>query len=261
MFLPPKRTILRIGYRTNVGRIRDHNEDNFSWFDPGDTAETLGEKGWLFVVADGMGGHAAGEVASKIAVTVIVQRYQEGRSPIASALKDAVQAANEEIFQHNRSGAQTGMGTTIVCAAIHGDELFIAHVGDSRAYLLRKRALVLLTRDHTLVNDLLRGNAISPEEAEVHPRRHVLSRALGKKAEADPEVQEPSRIFNGDVVLLCTDGISGYLNDEQIAFDLESNSSDPQTAATALTQHADGIGGEDNATAIVIFVDKVVPIR
>ena len=261
MILPSKRTILRMGYRTEVGRVREHNEDNLSWFDPVDNAKALGELGWLFIVADGMGGHAAGEVASKIAVDTIVEKYREEHASIASALNDAIQAANEEICQRNRSGAQSGMGTTIICGVIRGDELFIAHVGDSRAYLLRKRVLTLLTKDHTLVNELLSGNVITPEEVENHPQRHVLSRALGKKVGVDPDIQEPLRIYNKDVLLLCSDGISGYLNDDQISFDLEANLSDPQTAATALTQHADGVGGEDNATAIVIFVDKAVPIR
>jgi serine/threonine protein phosphatase PrpC len=261
MFHTPKRTSLRLGYRTEVGRVRDHNEDNLSWFDPGDDADNLSRKGWLCIVADGMGGHAAGEVASKVAVEGIVQKYQQSQLSIPSALQEAIQVTNEEIFQHNRTGVQSGMGTTVVTAVIRGDELIIAHVGDSRAYLLRQKSLTLLTRDHTLVNDLLRANAITPEEAKEHPQRHVISRALGKKIRTDPEMQDPIRLHNGDVLLLCTDGISGYLSDEQIAYDLESNSSDPQLAATALTQHADGIGGEDNATAIVVFIDKAVPIR
>ena len=256
-----KHTLLRMGYRTEVGRVRERNEDSLGWSEPDNKNQALDTNGWLYVVADGMGGHAAGEVASKIAIDVVVQEYQASHPPVEDALNQAIHAANLEIFHRNRSGAESGMGTTIVCAVIFGDKLYCAHVGDSRAYLLRNSQLSPLTRDHSLVNDLLRSGTITPEEAQDHPQRHVLSRALGKKAEVLPEITGPMPIYAGDMILLCTDGISGYLDDDQISYLLQANSNDPQVAATALIQNADAEGGEDNATAIVVKIEKVIPVE
>jgi PPM family protein phosphatase len=256
MFHIKKQTHLRMGFRTEVGRIREHNEDSLKWFDPDEGSPAYKQKGWFFVVADGMGGHAAGEVASKIAVDVAVHSYEVGQPPVENNLREAIKEANAQIFQRSRLGSEMGMGTTIVCAAIVNDRLYVAHAGDSRAYLLRKDELIPLTRDHTLVNDLVQAGAITQEEARTHPQRHVLSRALGKKQEVVPDIREPLSLEENDIILLCTDGISGYLEDDQIKYILQTNAVDPQAAVNALIQSVDSSGGEDNATAIVVLVEK-----
>ena len=202
------------------------------------------------------GGARIGEIASKIAVEVIIQQFIASKQTVNLALKKSILAANTAIFNRNRLGNESGMGTTIVCAAILLDKLYIAHVGDSRAYLLRKGQLSRLTKDHTLVNELLNNNVITSEEAQNHPQSNVLIRALGKKASVLPEISGPLPLQNNDLLLLCTDGISGYMDDEQISFLLQTNSNDPQIAATAVIQNADSIGGEDNATAIVILMEN-----
>ena len=256
MFHSPKQVSLRMGYRTEVGRVREHNEDSLKWFDPLEKKPASQEKGWLFVVADGMGGYAAGEVASKIAVDVLAQYYETVHPPILNILEEAIREANLQIFQRSRLGSEVGMGTTIVCAAIAKEGLYLAHVGDSRAYLQRHQQLIPLTRDHTLVNDLLETGVITQEEARTHPQRHVLSRALGKKQEVQPELCGPLSLDENDMLLLCTDGISGYLDDNQISYILQTNAEDPQAAVNALIQFADTIGGEDNATAIAVLMDR-----
>jgi PPM family protein phosphatase len=256
MFHLKKRTHLRMGFRTEVGRIREHNEDSLKWFEPDEGSPAFEQKGWFFVVADGMGGHAAGEVASKIAVDVAVHCYVVGQPPVENNLREAIKEANAKIFQRNRLGSEMGMGTTIVCAASVNNVLYVAHVGDSRAYLLRKDELIPLTRDHTLVNDLVQAGAITQEEARTHPQRHVLSRALGKKQEVAPDIREPLSLEVNDIILLCTDGICGYLEDAQIKYILQTNADDPQAAVNALIQSVDASGGEDNATAIAVLVEK-----
>jgi len=251
-----------MGLNTEVGRYRDHNEDSFNWYNPGNDTKTLQQKGCLYIIADGMGGYAAGEVASEIAVKTVVQEYAASyTTDIVTTLERAIQSANLEIYQQSLSDIHQGMGTTIVCAVIRGDELYVAHVGDSRAYLLSDNQLSLLTEDHTLVNELVKIGVLSLEEAKVDSRRHLISRALGKKAEVIPDIQGPSHLQTGDSLLLCTDGISEYMNDEQIAYVLQANQNDPQAAAVALTQFADAIGGDDNSTAIVVVMDKVIALK
>ena len=227
-----KGTRVQLGFQMDEGRVRQLQEDSCIWYDPGDDRDTLARKGRLYVVADGMGGYAAGEVASKLAVNTIAQAYQADPDPdVPASLLRAIDAANSAIYQQSQSGTNAGMGTTVVCAVVRGDELFVAHVGDSRAYLLQGDELRQIMRDHTLVNELLLRNAITPEQARAHPDRHVLSRALGKKASVTADVGEPWHLQSGDMVLLCSDGISGYLSDEQIEFDLRSSLNDPQAAA------------------------------
>ncbi|HOG45902.1 MAG TPA: protein phosphatase 2C domain-containing protein, partial [Anaerolineae bacterium] len=155
---------------------------------------------------------------------------------------------------------QAGMGTTVVCAVVRGAELYLAHVGDSRAYLLRDGTLHLLTQDHTLVNEQVRHGLLTPEEASDHPQRHILSRALGARPEVAVEIGSPIPLRSGDTVMLCSDGVSGYVDDPQIAYALHANRDDPQTAADTLIQLADAAGGHDNATAIVLWIEKVVPL-
>lgn len=251
-------TQVRLAYDSQVGPVRDHNEDDLRWFDPSEDPVVLRQKGRLYVVADGMGGHAAGEEASRIAVETIVARYaSDSDAEVAASLKRAITAANAEIYRQAQGGERAGMGTTVVCAVIRGDELHVAHVGDSRIYLLRQGVLRQLTADHSFVAEQVRRGLIKEEEAEQSPQRHILSRALGKKPEVEADLSGPHDLKAGDLLLLCSDGICGYLSNEQIKFALLANAQDPQSAVANLMQLVDAARGQDNATAVVVLVESV----
>lgn len=248
---------LSLGKRTDTGRVRERNEDAWKCFESEDPS-VLASKGRLFVVADGMGGHTGGAVASSLAVDIVVSTYQRfPHTDMAAALRSAVQEANRQVYHVAQYEGRQGMGTTLVCAAIHNEFLWVAHVGDSRAYLFRSNKLQRLTRDHTLVNQLVDHHLLTMSEAQSHPQGHVLVRAVGHKPEVEVEVSGPISIFQGDMILLCTDGVHGMVSDDQIAAVLQDNAADAQAAADYLIAMADAAGGEDNATALVIRVDKV----
>ena len=193
---------INYGCRTDVGQVRDHNEDSLLAESP------------LFVVADGMGGHAAGEVASEIAIESM--RSNAPRKGDCEALAEAVSIANKEIIKAAAEGkGKEGMGTTMTAAVIDNNKLCIAQVGDSRAYLLHKGHLQQVTRDHSLMADLIEQGQITPAEARVHPNRSLITRALGN----DPNMfadQYEINIEQGDRLLLCSDGLTGMLTDEII---------------------------------------------
>ena len=227
------------GSRTDVGCVRDHNEDSLVVAPP------------LFVVADGMGGHAAGEVASEIAVNVIAERAPE--HPDANELGRAVQAANHAILKAAHEGrGREGMGTTCTAAMLEGERLVIAQVGDSRAYLLHKGKIQQLTRDHSLMADLIEAGQITPEEARVHPQRSVITRALGSDPRTVADLYEIN-VDAGDRLLLCSDGLSGMVLDQDIEAIL-NRVSDPQRCASQLVNEAIAAGGHDNVTVIVVDV-------
>lgn len=193
---------IRYGCRTDIGRFRDHNEDSLLAESP------------LFVVADGMGGHAAGEVASEIAIESM--RENAPRYADCDELAHAVELANKEVIKGALDGkGREGMGTTMTAAVIEDDKLCIAQVGDSRAYLLHNDKLQQITRDHSLMADLIEQGQITPAEARVHPNRSLITRALGN----DPQMFADTydiEIEEGDRILLCSDGLSGMLTDDII---------------------------------------------
>ena len=227
------------GSRTDDGRMRDHNEDSLSVSPP------------LYVVCDGMGGHAAGEVASDIAVNVITRRAP--RTPDAAALGQAVEEANLAIIQAAREGhGREGMGTTCTAAILQNERLVIAQVGDSRAYLVHGGALQQITRDHSLMADYIEAGRITPEEARVHPERSIITRALGSDPYMQPDLFEIN-VETGDRLLLCSDGLSSMLQDAEIAA-LLTTIDNPQDCANALVAAACEAGGMDNVTVIVVDV-------
>ena len=234
-----KKSGATFGSRTDVGCVREHNEDSLAVAPP------------LYVVCDGMGGHAAGEVASEIAVDVICDRAPA--HPDASALGQAVEEANLAIIRAAREGVgRAGMGCTCTAAMLEKDKLVIAQVGDSRAYLLHKGQMQQLTRDHSLVADLIEAGQITEAEARVHPQRSVITRALGSDPRTQPDLFELT-VEAGDRLLLCSDGLSTMLEDDQIAKILASHS-EPQRCAAQLVNEAVGRGGYDNVTVIVVDV-------
>ncbi len=225
------------GSRTDVGCVRDHNEDSLAVAPP------------LYVVCDGMGGHAAGEVASEIAVDVISQRSPDHAD--AAALGQAVEEANLAVIKAAREGVgRAGMGCTCTAAILEKERLVIAQVGDSRAYLLHQGKLQQLTRDHSLVADLIEAGQITEAEARVHPQRSVITRALGSDPRTQPDLFEIN-VEAGDRLLLCSDGLSTMLEDPEIEKILK-NASDPQRCAAQLVNEANGLGGYDNVTVIVV---------
>jgi len=244
------------GAKSDIGLKRTHNEDRFC-IDP-----SLG----LYVVCDGMGGHKAGEVASGLAVEVIQQHLLEGTQnshapiigrydavflPQTNRLASAIRLANQRIHgeaQHRADYAR--MGTTVVSALISGQVLSFAHVGDSRLYLIRGETLHPLTTDHSLVMEQVRGGLLTEEEAERSAQRHIVTRALGIEGNVDVELGELP-IMNGDVLLLCSDGLTRGVRPVEILRAIHDHS-DLQAASEQLIALANAAGGEDNTTVILL---------
>lgn len=241
-----KGALTSFGSRTDIGCLRDHNEDSLVVTPP------------LFAVADGMGGHAAGEVASEIAVRVLSELAPE--HPDGEALGRAIEEANRAVIQAAREGrGRQGMGTTMTAAMLEGERLVIAQVGDSRAYLLHQGKLQQLTRDHSLMADMIEAGQLTPEEARTHPQRSVITRALGSDAHLHPDIYEIN-VETGDRLLICSDGLSGMIFDDQIENTLR-RVQDPQRCASQLVNEAIAAGGHDNATVIVADVTGYAEVR
>lgn len=239
---------LRTAARSHVGMRRQANEDRYA------LVPDLG----LYLVADGMGGHAAGQVASQLAAEAAVraiEALQGATVSLAERLRHAVACANREIFLAADSKAElAGMGTTFVATLFGEERLALAHVGDSRAYLLRQGRLRGLTDDHSIVAELLRRQAISEEAARAHPHRHVLTRALGVRPRIEPDLAEMTPL-PGDVFVLCSDGLTSHLPDEAIA-ECVSREVDLDGAADRLVDAANHAGGLDNVTVVLLRVEK-----
>ena len=241
-----KGALTSFGSRTDIGCLRDHNEDSLVVTPP------------LFAVADGMGGHAAGEVASEIAVRVLSELAPE--HPDGEALGRAIEEANRAVIQAAREGrGRQGMGTTMTAAMLEGERLVIAQVGDSRAYLLHQGKLQQLTRDHSLMADMIEAGQLTPEEARTHPQRSVITRALGSDAHLPPDIYEIN-VETGDRLLICSDGLSGMIFDDQIENTLR-RVQDPQRCASQLVNEAIAAGGHDNVTVIVADVTGYAEVR
>ncbi|PWL78455.1 MAG: Stp1/IreP family PP2C-type Ser/Thr phosphatase [Coriobacteriia bacterium] len=223
--------------RSDVGSVREHNEDSYLVKTP------------LFVVADGMGGHEAGEVASNIAVTTMEAHAPKSTSP--EALAAAVIKANEAVLRGAQDGTgKPGMGTTLTAAFVFEDEATIAQVGDSRAYLLHDGQLQRITRDHSLVADLIEQGRLTEAEARFHPQRSVITRALGSDPHMQPDLYT-LHVEEGDRLLLCSDGLCSMISDEDIEEILLDNPA-PAHACDALVEEAIIAGGLDNVTVILI---------
>ena len=231
-----------IGANSDVGRVRDGNEDSYLIQEP------------LFAVADGMGGHLAGDVASRTAIQTITEQTQDGVDIGPADLERVVKMANAAIHEKASSDPSLhGMGTTCTLLLLAGSEIHIAHVGDSRAYLLHDGELSQLTEDHTLVGKMVKEGRLQPEEAERHPQRSIITRALGVDDEVDVDLLTIG-IEEGDKVLICSDGLTSMIDAGAIQGVLLDND-DPQAAVDALIDLANDAGGEDNITAVLLSFD------
>lgn len=228
--------VTQFGSRTDIGCVREQNEDSLIVSPP------------LFVVADGMGGHAAGEVASEICVNTMQECAPKHAD--VDKLGEAIELANRDIISAALSGeGRKGMGTTCTAAMLEADKLVIAQVGDSRAYLLHAGKLSQVTRDHSLMADMIEAGQITPEEARVHPNRSVITRALGNDPNMTPDLYEIN-VESGDRLMLCSDGLTSMVEDDAIE-SVMNRIQDPQRCASALVNEAISAGGADNVTVIV----------
>jgi protein phosphatase len=237
---------------TDPGRQRDRNEDAF-WV-PGEAwppLDQLATKGALCLAIDGMGGHRAGDVASRMATDHIPRAYYADPDPDrAAALRRAVEGANAQIFQAaQESPSQGNMGATLVAAVVSGRQLIVAHAGDSRAYLLRGRRIHRLTEDHSWVSERLKSGILTLEEAVDHPLGNIITRALGNKPEIEPKVTT-GVMGSEDTLLLCTDGLWGSVEEREIARILCTRP--PRQAVELLVQAANDAGGPDNITVVIV---------
>ena len=239
--------------RTDTGLVRSHNEDAVAWVTSHDDAAAT-NRGSLALVADGMGGHAAGEVASALAADVVRRLYYDLDGPIPQVLANAFAAANRAIIEYAQEHPECrGMGTTCTVLAFRDQQVWLAHIGDSRAYLLRDRHLTQLSEDQTLVAKLVSEGTITQAEADQSPMHNVILQALGTTANIKPMIGAKGLpLQSGDVLILCSDGVSNMVPDGKIA-ELASRLP-PQEACDALIEAALAAGGHDNASLGVFSV-------
>jgi len=246
---------ISVGAQTDLGRMRENNEDKFVLVEPEET-ELLAIKGSFYAVADGMGGHASGQIASEIALkTVMKTYYADPSEDVAESLSAAIRAANSHVWDTASAITEReGMGTTCTILVLRDDDMYIGHVGDSRAYLIRGGEMRQVTDDHSWVAEQVRRGALTDEEARFSPFRNVITRSLGMGPEIEVDIY-PGKIEKDDIFVLCSDGLSGYATDAEI---LEiAGGSGPSSAAMKLVDRANENGGGDNITALVVAVRDI----
>ena len=241
---------------TDTGRVRDHNEDDYVALGGKESPPGVDA---LLVVADGMGGHAAGEVASKMTVEGIVQSLNDQGKESSKLegnafgvfLGKVLEDVNQDVWQAAQEDDKRGMGTTCTLAAIRGDQMFLAHIGDSRAYLLREGELHQVSKDHSWVEDAVDQGVITREQARTHPNRNVITRAIG--LDQQPQIDTSAMaLADGDLLLLCSDGLNSMIPDEDIHRILTS--SGPEDVCQALIDAANNQGGDDNTTVVIAAI-------
>ncbi len=231
--------------KTDKGLVRKENEDAFC------IDKDLG----LLAIADGMGGHASGEVASKMAIEILRDSLKKEGEPLLDRLDSGVKLVNKMIYEASRSQSQlNGMGTTLTAVQLDGKRLSIAHVGDSRAYLIRGGVIEQLTDDHTIVSEQVARGMITREEAARSDMRNILSKALGIAPEVDVDI-EGLTVSEGDQLVLCSDGLSELISDDEILSEVQS-SKRPEIVCDELVDLANQRGGEDNITVIVAHLHR-----
>jgi len=240
--------MIRVCGKSDVGRVREINQDVFS-------INMLGEDSALAVVCDGMGGGNGGSIASSGATKIINKEILGNYSQEVDntqLLLNAVIKANEYIYEMSQNNLDLrGMGTTATAVITQGNDMYIAHVGDSRVYRLRENILDLITTDHSVVQALVERGELTPEEARTHPHKNYITRAVGVSQEVEVDIQK-SDILNGDIVLICSDGLSNYFKNEELGM-LLKKMREENLSVDFLINEANSKGGADNITAVIII--------
>jgi Serine/threonine protein phosphatase len=241
-----------IGVNSHKGIVREKNEDYYN------IVSDSNGKVIAFIIADGMGGHNSGEVASKMAVDCVTSKIKayseqvnEDDEFVSDALVNIIQTANKDIFENAQNCADNfGMGTTLIVAMPKTDKMHIGHVGDSRAYRIREGKIHRITTDHSYIEELLRNGTINQEEAKIHPKKNLITRALGsEELEVDYYLSD---LESGDMFVFCTDGLTNMVDEETI--ENVCKTYEPQQASDTLIELANNNGGEDNITVIVVKI-------
>ena len=238
---------LNIGSYSDVGRARDINEDFFGSFS--------GSYGNLLMVCDGMGGHKGGEIASRLAIETVSNYFEKlnGDYAISEEINKSLETANKSIILKAKDPELSNMGSTIVLALVKNGLVYYSSLGDSRIYKIRNEAIEQITKDNSLVQQMLDSNIITEDEAKIHPKKNVITKALGTNDELQPEIYEPFKLKVNDKLILCTDGLTAHVDDEEI-LELTKDYT-PQEAAQKLVGLANKRGGTDNITVLIAAAD------
>lgn len=233
---------------TDIGQKREMNQDFVYCHE-----EPLGALPNLFIVADGMGGHNAGDFASRFAVEEFVRQVEaSAQKTLIRTMEEAVHRTNRLLIEQAKERPELkGMGTTFVAATIQENDMYIANIGDSRLYLIGREEITQITQDHSLVEEMIRRGEIRREEGRFHPNKNVITRAMGANVDVEPDFFEV-RLAPGDIVLLCSDGLSNMMDDREIFSVVKENSGDMEKAGSALLRLANEYGGRDNISIVLI---------
>lgn len=252
---------LSFGSLTDVGVVRSENQDAMGFRVPDDPEDMAG-KGALFIVADGMGGHKGGATASRLAVKTILDRYFISRAgEPGDRIRSAIEAANQAVLQKSQIDKDLdGMGTTVVALIFRPPHAYVAHVGDSRAYLVRSGSIRQLTKDHSLVQQWVDQGVMKPDEARHSGRKNVLTRVVGSRESVEVDMRSPPHtLAPGDTFVLCSDGLHGLVEDDEIR--RTTTEMDPQEACSRLVTLARDRGGPDNITVQIVSWMREAPVR
>ncbi len=248
--------VIVFGARTDLGRVRENNEDKFDFYEPEDPT-ILATRGSFYAVADGMGGHAAGQIASELALkNMLAAYYNSVADDVPSALREAVTISNDTVFNIAAMiPGRTGMGTTLTVLIVIEDRCFVAQVGDSRAYLIRNGEIRQVTEDHSWVAEQVRRGGMTEEEAEASPYRNVITRCIGTQRDTVPDIFDEDAMEE-DVWVLCSDGLSGHVHADEILKIAGSHC--PSEVSRQLIELANSRGGRDNITTMIVKIKEVI---
>ena len=239
---------------SDKGKIRNNNEDSFLELD----LKNSGNDALLLVVADGMGGHNAGEVASKTVISSIENHFKSEKpnsENTINSLKESIEIANKEVLKASSEDEDLkGMGSTCTALFLNNNQTFIAHVGDSRAFLIREKTIKQLTKDHTVAEQMLENGMITEEELKTSPQRNMLIKAIGVSSDIEVETYDPFNINSGDCFLLCSDGLTEYIDEDEICS--ITNMYGPEEACNLLVKIANKRGGSDNITVQIVKITE-----
>lgn len=251
--------LLKVAAKTDMGQVRENNEDKFDYYEPEDPA-ILAARGCIYAVADGIGGAQAGQIASELLLKTLISGYYDHPSPdLLTALYESIVSANDRIHSLAQMiPERNGMGATLTATVFCEDRVIVAQVGDSRAYCLRNGTLFQITQDHSWVEEQVRAGVMSRSDAESSPFKNVITRSVGAAQTVNPDFYE-EQAQPGDVWVLCSDGLTAYASEDDIASIV--GASPPSEAARQFIEIANGRGGRDNITAFVISVRALCPFE